>query len=200
MSCAKTEDFVIWMGKSFRRVIRWESKPYLYRAITGITKAAPAVITATSHSIPDGWRVAVVSAQGMTEINALNAPPRDSEFMAARVLTSSTIALDDVDSSQFTTYSSGGYLQLFTPVDLTGMLARYKVKDKVGGTTLVSLTSSSGITISNTTKTITIDITAAATAAYTWTTGVHELEMEDSNGFVTGLFDGSVEVKREVVV
>lgn len=200
MSCAATADFVFWQGKTFKRVARWESKPYLYKAITGITKAAPTVVTAVGHGIPDGWRVAVVSVQGMTEINARGAPPRESDFKLATVLSSSTVELNEINSYEFTTYTSGGYLQLYTPVDLTGYIARLTIKDKVGGTVLLALTSSSGIVLDNTAKTITITVTATQTAAMSWVTGVYELEMESPTGEVTGLLEGSIEVKREVVV
>ena len=74
MTCATELNLEICKGKTFAQVIRWESEPYIYAPITGIAKGAPTRITSTGHGIPDGWRAAVVSVKGMTEINAQNDP------------------------------------------------------------------------------------------------------------------------------
>ena len=200
MSC-ETEDLVIRRGATFTRVVRWESTPLVYKAITGITKAAPAVVTATGHGVPDGWRVAIVSAGGMREINAKHNPPWDGEFRRATVLTSDTISLNEVNSAGFTTYTSGGYVQYYTPIDLTGYTARMKIKDRVGGTVLISLaTGGSGIVVDNSAKTITITIAASVTELATWTEGVYDLEMVSSDvvPVVTELLAGTVTVSDEV--
>ena len=49
-------DLSIIQGDTFSQIIRWETEPIVYSPITGITQAAPAVITATSHGVPNGWR------------------------------------------------------------------------------------------------------------------------------------------------
>ena len=197
MSC-EIENLELIKGKTFTRVVRWESTPFIYKAITGITKAAPAVVTATGHGVPDGWRVAIVSAGGMREINAKHNPPWDGEFRRATVLTSDTISLNEVNSAGFTTYTSGGYVQYYTPIDLTGYTARMKIKDRVGGTVLLSLTSE--IVVDNAAKTITVTIAASVTELVTWTEGVYDLEMVSSDvvPVVTELLAGTVTVSDEV--
>lgn len=173
-----TTDLIIYTGKTFSRVIRWAAAPYIYKAITAITKAAPVSITSASHGLVSGWRVAVVSVGGMTQINAQNFPPRTNEYHKATVVDPNTITLNDVNSAGYSTYTSGGYLQYLTPVDMTGYSARMSIKDKVGGTELLRLSTANGrIAIDNTNKTITLNIESAATAAITWTTGVYDLEM-----------------------
>lgn len=200
MTCA-TQDFTILKGKTFSRVLRWESKPFVYVPVTAITKAAPAVVTATGHGMPDGWRCAVVSALGMTEINAENFPPKSSEFRKGTVLSANTIELNDVNSLEYTAYTSGGSLMYYTPVDMASYTARMQVResDTAVGDPLLSLTTvNGGITIDNTAKTITLLVSATDTAALTFTTGVYDLEMISAGGVVTQLLKGSVSVQEEV--
>lgn len=193
-------DLEIKQGATFTHVVRWETSPYVYKAITGITKAAPAVVTATGHGVPDGWKVAVVSAGGMSEINASRVPPRSRDYHKATVLTSDTLALNDVDSTMYSTYTSGGFLAYRTPQSLSGYTARMTIKDKVGGTQLFRLDTSNGrISVNDTQKTITLLVTAIDTAAITtWRNGVYDLELVAGDGTVTRLMDGSVCVSPEV--
>lgn len=203
---AAKQDLTIRQGGTFTRVLRWEAPPYIYKAITGITKAAPAVVTATSHGIPNGWRVAVVSVKGMTQINAKKSPPLDSDYTRATVIDANSIELNEVNSTDYGNYTSGGYLQLLTPVDLAGYTGRMKIRDKIGGTVLASTDVADApldvitVTVNNTDKTITIQIEATDTAAFTWTKGVYDLEMVSSGGVVTDLLYGSVKVDKEVTV
>src|SRR6187455_393187 len=68
--------------------------------ITGITKANPAVVTAVGHGLSDGDVVKLTEIVGMTELN--------DRLVVVIVLTSSTFELADVDSTGYTTYTSGG--------------------------------------------------------------------------------------------
>lgn len=199
MTCA-VQDITIQKGKTFSLVLRWEAKPFVYKTITGITKAAPAVVTAVGHGLPDGWRCAVVSAGGMTEINAENFPPKASEFRKGTVLTVDTVELNDVNSIEYTAFTSGGALMYYTPVDLSGFTARLQVRtsDTATGTPLLDIDTDSEIVLDNTAKTITITLTAAVTAALDFSTGVYDLEMVSGAGVVTQLIKGNVVVQEEV--
>ena len=196
---AATKDLVIEQGKTFSQVLRWESQPVVYKAITAITQSAPVQITVPAHGIPQGWRVAVVSVKGMTQLNSSNVPPKAKDYHQATVISVDKIELNDVNAADFKPYVSGGYVQFNTPVDLAGMSARLVVKDKVGGTELLRLdTTGGGIVLNNTTKTITATITAGSTAALTWAKGVYELELVDALGQVFSLLTGSVTVTKEI--
>lgn len=196
---ATKHDIVIQQGKTFNQVVRWESTPIVYKPITGITQAAPAQITATGHGVPAGWRVAIVSVRGMLQINAKNTPPRSSDYHAATIVSANAITLNDVNSSDYSSYTSGGYVQYNTPVDMTGFTARMTIKDRVGGTVLETLTDANAkIVLDNTAKTITILLSAVATAAYTWVKGVYDLEMVSAGGVVTAILSGNVAVTKEV--
>jgi hypothetical protein len=197
----KKLDFVILQGDTFTRVIRWEALPYVYKAITAITKAAPASITAATHGLATGWRVAVVSVLGMTEINAASDPPKSVDFHQCTVVDPNTITLNDVNSSEFSAYVSGGYLQYYTPVNLSGFTARMTIKNKIGGTSLLTLTSGAPdnrIAIDNAAHTITLTISATDTASMTFTQGVYDLELVSPVGVVTKLYRGGVTVLKEV--
>lgn len=193
-------DFNIIKGSTFSMPLQWEDDKVSWKPITGITKAAPCVITCPAHGVPEGWRVAVVSVKGMTQINAENDPPKDKDYHVATVLTADTIELNKVNALDFSAYTSGGSLRYFPPVDLTGYAARMTIKDKIGGTLLMSLTTENGgITIDNTAKTITLNISAADTAAIAWKKGVFDLEMVSSGGVVTKIVEATpITVSGEV--
>ena len=69
-------------------------------AISAITQANPAVVTATSHGLSNGDRVFITGVGGMTEVNNL-------EFTVAGA-TTNTFELSGIDSSAYEAYTSGG--------------------------------------------------------------------------------------------
>ena len=199
MTALLSKDLSLTQGSTFSQAIAWETLPYVYKPITSITKAAPVSIGCTGHGITSGWRVAVVSVQGMTEINAKNSPPKAKDFNDATVVTADLITLNSVNSSEFSDYVSGGYLQFYTPVDMTGYTARMTIKTAVGGTVILALDSTlGGVSIDVSGRLITISITAVQTAAITQSRGVYDLEMVSTDGVVTKLMAGAVTVAKEV--
>lgn len=200
MSCAGKQKLEICKGATYLNVLRWESATCVFRTITGITKAAPPVISATGHGVPDGWRVAVTNVLGMTQINAADNPPKTNQYVKSQLITADTLSLKCVDASGFGTYTSGGILRYNLPVDLAGYTARMQVRaSQSDAVILLELTTANGgIVIDNILKTITITITATATAAFTFTGGVYDLEMVAPGGVVTRLLEGSVVIGEEV--
>ena len=67
--------------------------------ITGISKAASAVVTSSAHGLAVGQVVVVASVGGMTEINGL------ALLITAQDTNTFTL---NIDSTNFTTYTSGG--------------------------------------------------------------------------------------------
>lgn len=191
--CIERQDFCVAAGETFLPVIRWALSTLDSYAITAITQAAPAAITMNSHSIPDGWPVAVVSARGMTQINAKHYPPTRSDMKYASYVSGTQITLNAVNSADYNAYTSGGFVVTNTPVDMTGATAVMRIYDApAGGTLLMTLTEVSGITINNTDRTIRPRID---TAALTWTTGYYDLEMTDAGGVVTQLLAGVITIE-----
>lgn len=192
-------DITVRRGESFSRLIRWESQPLVYKAITAVTKAAPVSITASTHGLKDGWRVAVISTGGSRQLNAKNWPLRASDFHKCTVVDPNTITLNDVSSLDFTTYTSSGSLVYYTPVSLASFTARMQIRATADATTtLASLVSPTDITLDDTAHTISISISATATAAYTFTSAVYDLELVSAGGVVTRLLEGNISVTSEV--
>ena len=202
---AATKDLTIQQGKTFTLALRWETEPIVRKAITGVsfTSGAPR-ITAVGHGAPDGWRCTLYGIKGPKQLNAANNPPRNDDYHAATVLDADTVELNDINpydtqGNEWPAYVSGGFLQYNTPMDLTGYTARLAVKDKIGGTVLLSLTTeNNGIVIDNAKKTITLTVEATATDDFTWTRGVYDLEMVSPTGVVTALISGRVSISKEV--
>lgn len=197
---AKKQDIIIEQGRTFRLVVRWENEKIIYKAITAVAQAAPVSITATGHNIPDGWNVAVTSVRGMTQLNTINAPPKERDYVPATVTGTDTIELNSVNAASYSAYTSGGYVQYYEPHDLATASPRMKIKDKVGGTTLLTsegLTTTITLSVDNSAKTITVVIDADVTEALTWTKGVFDLEVEEGT-VVYALLTGAVSVTKEV--
>lgn len=198
---AATElDIVIERGRTFEQVVRWESEPFLFAQISNVTNTAPIQITTTApHNIPDGWRVVVVGAKGVTLLNAANNPPKTKDFRRVRAISASVVEFNSFSGASSSAYSGGGYLQWYTPVDLSGYTARMTVKDVVGGTTLLSFTvANSRLVLNNTLKTITMSMTATDTEVVSWISGVYDLELVSGTGVVTAVLTGKVRVTQEV--
>lgn len=193
-------NLVIERGKTFTQDVRWEQEPFLFSPITSISKSAPVRITTSApHTIPNGWRVAVVGAKGLTNLNAGSNPPKDVDFRKATVVDATTIEFNELVSTEWSAHTAAtGHLQFYTPTDLTGFTARMSIKDSAGGSLLHSLTSASGITINVAGKVISVSIDAVTTAGFAWTSGVYDLEMVSAGGAVTAVIAGKVSVTPEV--
>ena len=198
--------YEIQQGKTFALTLRWEDPTLVYKAITAIGATNPCRITCTGHGIVDGWRVAVTGVKGMTGLNVSTFPLSDAskEWRQATVIDANTVELNDVDVTRQKTYTSGGYLAYNTPIDMSGYTCRMKVKDKVGGTVLLSTEVADDpldlitATIDNVAKTITITIPASATEDLTWKKGVFDVEMHSAGGVVTEVLAGTITVVKEV--
>ncbi len=192
MGCTDRKDFHVSDGETFLPVIRWGTDVLMSVAITAITQSAPVVVTAVSHVLPDGWPVAVVSAKGMSQINAARYPPQGPDWQPATVLTADTVKINGINSADFSAYTSGGFLVYSTPMNLTDMTARMVIRDApLDGVILATLTDTSGITLDNVAKTITPRL---ATVGLTWAVGYYDLELTDVSGTVVQLLSGSINI------
>lgn len=122
-----------------RRVVRWEAPPIIWRAVTAITQTAPARLTVPAHGCPDNWRVEVSSKKSMREIDGMKG--------LATVVDPDTIEINTINASGFKPYKGDGYLAFNTPVDLSGMTARLRCYDRKGGTLLLELDDTNGVTL-----------------------------------------------------
>lgn len=197
---AVSKDFVIEQGRTFTQLIYWaDEDKIVYKPITAVTQTAPVRLTVTGHSLTNGWPVAVTNVKGMTQLNAEANAVKDKDYTPVTIVDLNTIELNAINAAGFKTYTSGGYIQYFQPVDLTGYTARMSIKGKVGGTELLSLTpANSRITVDAVSKAIALTISAADTTTITWSKGVYDLEMVSPSNVVTAILTGKVTVTKEV--
>lgn len=84
-------------------------------AITGITQADPAVVSATSHGFENGDTVRIFGVKGMTEVNV-----GLTEAYTVANKTDHTFELSGIDSTGWTEYDEGGYARQVTN-EITGL-------------------------------------------------------------------------------
>ncbi len=186
-----TKDLAIRKGATFAQALRWEAPPIVWKPITAISLTAPVRLTVPAHDCPPNWRVNVSCNKSMREMDGVKG--------VATVIDADTIEINTINASGFKPYKGDGYLSYNTPVDMTAMTARMSIKDKVGGTELLRLSTLDGtIVLDEATCTITITLPALVTAALTWKGGVYDLELEAIDGTVTCLLAGKVKVIDEV--
>mgnify|MGYP000853830240 CR=1 FL=1 len=136
-------------GASPEIPIRVESDVLSYVAITSMSKSAPLRIGATGHGILDGWPVAVMGAGGMTNLNApwdeIDKGRLDRYLRRSTLVDADNIDINQVNSSGFSTYTSGGQLVFYTPLDLSSFVsARMDVKTSIGGAIIATFNTSDG--------------------------------------------------------
>ncbi len=194
MSCQNEQDFCVDAGETFHPIIRWGTDTIISKPITGISQTAPVVITAVAHGVPEGWQVSIVSAQGMTQINATRYPPRGKDLYRATQLTLDTIAINGINAADFSLYTGGGFLVYNTPIDLTGATATMPIWDNPGkeGTPLLTLTETSGIILDNLTHTINPSF---ATTGLSWDIGYYDLSVTDGGGITTSVLEGVITIE-----
>ena len=96
-----TQAYVLEFGNLYMRVYKDGGRVVEgNKSITAITKANPAVVTASSHGYDDDEHVVISSVAGMTQVN-------DRTFKIANK-TTNTFELAGIDSRDYSTYSSGG--------------------------------------------------------------------------------------------
>lgn len=201
MSC--NYPLIVRQGETFTHVIMWATDEIVYKPITAVPSVAPLRLTVPSHELVTDVPVAVTAVKGMAELNAEideDGSVDDASYMPATRIDQDTIELNGINAAGFKSYVSGGYIQYMKPVDLGSYTkARMTIRDRVGGTALMELTSDDGdIVINDTTKKITVTISDEDTAAITWKRGVYDIEIESDDGSVIRLDWGTVEVSREI--
>jgi len=198
----------IRQGHSYTNVLRCEVPPIVRKPILAIScPYASAVIQTTEpHGLLDGWRTAIVNVDVPKEINALNADDiQDEEYYAATVVSPDVIELNEKNIADLKAYTQGGFIHYNTPMSLTGMTFRIRLKTRKGGTLLASNLVADGalnvlkLTVNTSLSTITLEIPAAASELLAGKTGWYDIEAvtSDSPAKVIPLVSGYVKVEKE---
>ena len=191
-------NFKVYQGSTFQEVLRWESATKTYATISGISKAAPCVITVNNGqpTPPVNWRVRVTGVIGMKEINQLS----DSDYYLTSAISSNNITINTINSAAYTTYTSGGIVEWNTPVPLAGYTAKMQIRESIDSSTVILelTTANSGIVIDTTNYTIGINMTSTQTAAFTFINAVYSLELTNVGGAVQTFVNGNLSLVPEV--
>ena len=101
-----TQTYILEFGNQYIRFYK-DSGAILEsnKTITGITKANPGVVTSTAHGYSNGDTVVISGVVGMTEVNGKRFKVAN---VAANTFELQTIDGTNVNTSSYTTYSSGG--------------------------------------------------------------------------------------------
>jgi hypothetical protein len=184
----------IYQGSTFTQVLRWESGTKIYVPIINITKSAPVSIIAPNHNIPLGWRARVTNIEGMPELVALG-------YQVVTEILFDTIEFNLVNSLSFKPYISGGVLEYNQPVPLDNLVARMQIREKVSSPVVLHelTTENDGIKFDTVNKTITIYIPDDATKQFKFTSGVYNLEFENTvTGDTITFSKGTITLEKEV--
>ena len=190
--------YKIYQGSTFEETLRWESETSKYAEILSISKSAPCVITTTAaHSIPLNWRVRVTGAGGMKEINNVD----EESYYLVTAKTSTTITLNQVNSANYTTYTSGGIVTWNLPVPISNYTARMQIRETIDSPTVIAdlTTANGGINIDPINSTISLYIPAITTAGYDFETAVYGCNLIDIQSHVTPFLRGSITLVKEIV-
>lgn len=185
-------DIRVLRGTTFSRTYRYVGPPYVYIEITGITNAAPVVITAPGHGLSTGDRVGIVGVEGMTQINAQNNPPLPEEYHAVTVIDTDTFEINRINSLPYDAYTDGGVLVALTPVSLAGKRAEMVVDtpDTVKNDFKLTSNEGGGIVLDDDEHTIRVTIPAMVSSSGPKRIGKFRVDLID-NDVVTRLDSGS---------
>lgn len=192
-------NYKVYQGSTFQEIYRWESQTKVYVPIQTISKSAPCVITTqTPTDLPVGWRFRVTGAGGMKEINTTS---EDTYYIATGINIARTqVTINQVNSSAYTTYTSGGILEYNDWINLAPYSARMQIRETVDSTTTIyEATSAAGqIVLDNTYKTITLTIPASVTQGFSFETAVYSVELFTQTGEVTSFIEGNLFLVKEI--
>lgn len=168
------------LGASADIALRLETTNLRFAAIGGMSKSAPLRVTAPNHGILDQWYAAIVDAKGMTQMNAVDANSiRDAEFHQVTLVDADHVDFNGISSALFSTYTSGGYLAYYAPLDLSAYTgARMDIKRKVGGAVELSLSTTAGtMSIDAATSTVSIALDETDLSALSARDYVFDIEL-----------------------
>lgn len=188
-------NYKIYQGSTFQETYRWESETKVYVPISAIQKSAPCIITTqTAHNLPQGWRFRVVGAGGMKEINSVG-----DNYHLSTAVTGTTIEINQVNSLQYTAYTSGGVVEYNQPMDLSTYSARMQIRETVDSTTVLheSTTQNGDIVINNTGKFIQITMLGNVTQTFDFSTAVYSMELYNGNNVIPFL-TGNISLVKEI--
>lgn len=196
MSCARY-DLKIKQGTTYSKSASQLAGGKICKLLEALTPGCPTLVTITGHGIPVGGElpVYVSHVKGATRANTKAGKPVIATYVDANTL------FLDVDTVDQDYEGPSGLLTYYAPSDLTNYTARMHIRENVDdATSILELTTGSGITIDTALGKVTFTITAAQTAAFTFDTAFYDLEIVDDSvePVVTRILEGEIEICKEV--
>lgn len=200
---APTYPLTLVRGKTLDQPLLYAESFLLYRAIAEVVSLAPLrVRTAAAHGIPDNWPVRI---QGVTQPSEMNSA--EGSALTAFVVEPDVVEFNTLDASSWGAFVVSGHLVFNQPADLTGWVIRMHVRDKIGGTMLLSFSSDPAdspdgtIALEADMSAFSLQLAASVTATLPWTSAVYDIEGIRPDGQVVSLIAPSpVVVYSEVTV
>lgn len=178
-------------GATYRDTRRFMQPRREYRTISAIAPAAPLLITAPGHGLVGDWLAWVGGATGFPN---LNREPGRQAAHRVEVIDINTLEINALSGVGLS--PAGGQLIYQPPVDLTGATARLEIREREeGGAVLLALSSGDGIS-PGAPGTLVVEISAADTEAFTWTSAWYDLDITFPDGTVSRFFRGQVTVEQ----
>ena len=195
-------------GHTYSFELRWETTPIVRVPISAITcpSGSAVVETSTAHGLLTGWRTAIVNVQQPKQINAIDPNKvRDAEYYPVTVTSPTTLELNTLNIGDLKPYTTDGFLQYNTPVDLAGVSLRFRLRARKGGALLASNLAADApldllsAAVDTVTRKLTLTIPSTASTALAGKSGWYDVEAvsADTPPVVTPLVSGTFTVEKE---
>lgn len=192
----------IKQGKTLVTRFRWATPPFVYLPIEQVHLTAPLRLTITGHDLKPGWPVAIVACkgQGSGRLNAQTDPPKPEDYRQAVITDQDTIEFNEVNGALISEPVTGGFIQFYSPRDLTGFSVFMEIRNRVGGDVLFTASSITGhFALDNDASLITLRIPPSDSEQFEFLRGVYDIEITDGTDTYL-LAKGPVSVEREVTL
>jgi hypothetical protein len=152
--------------------------------LPAIPSSFPPILSAANNAYT-AWQQAIASNQ--------------AAIAAAQASVANKIEINQTNSLNYTTYTSGGVVEFNKPVPLTGLAARMQIRETVDSTTVIheATTQNNQIVLDNTNKTIQVTLLANVTQNFNFATAVYSLELYNGNNVIP-FINGNLTLVQEV--
>jgi hypothetical protein len=193
MTCNSTGPICITRGVSYAESFRYSAQPLVYKTIAAVVEETPLTLTVTAHGVINGWSVAFTDMGGLECLNAKEWPPCADDFHSATVTDVNTLVFNDIDAARLGTYTDGGQIAYYTPVDLASATAQLTVYAFPPTSAAPSPVLTIAGTVDNTAKTVSYALSASQTLGLTGNRYTFAFLLTLSDGSVVILDRGEYE-------
>ncbi|YCH23167.1 hypothetical protein M1D96_06585 [Pseudomonas sp. D1-3] len=179
-------DLPVTKGATLRKPLLLMQPAYTYRPITAIEQSAPLRLTVPAHGLTGDWPTWVEGSSW----SALNRDKGREAFRIAKRVDADTLEYNDLNG--LGQRAQGGTLVYQLPVDLAGCSAVLLISPEVGQQIELT-TENGGLAIAGLGRLL-LEMTAAQSAAITWTEARYNLDITFSDGSVQRWIQGKVTV------